>query len=199
MIFPRSDKSTSIGPPSIESRHFPTETLTAQGPTVLGRRIHASHVVRRDHLRSVVVRELNHQRLTVVDTVAVCADALPATNVKLPCDVLIHLPKMLGCVEPAGVGRPSPQYRVQPVQLLLQRWAVVTADSRFHLVPDPLHGMLRWPAVIKPSRSVSARGLFPKAHTEKVKAVLGIDDANLAFMDSHPQPPQELLLCGNEF
>ena len=36
----------SIVPPSNESLHFPTETLTALGPTALGRRIHTSRTRR---------------------------------------------------------------------------------------------------------------------------------------------------------
>src|ERR1700682_5598600 len=111
---------------------------------------------------------------------------------KFPRDILIHLPKMLGGIEPAEVGRPSPQYRVEPVQPFLQRRAVITADSRLHLIPNPLPRAVRRPAVAKPTAGIAPRSLFPKVHPQKVEAILCIDNASLVFIDSHPQPRQEL-------
>src|SRR6266496_3143411 len=87
---------------------------------------------------------------------------------------------------------PIKQYRFEPVQLLLQCRAVVTANGRFHLIPNPLHRASRRPAVAAPPAGIAPRSLFSKVHPQKVEAIPCIDDASLVFIDSHPQPRQEL-------
>src|SRR6516164_6341357 len=111
---------------------------------------------------------------------------------KFPRDVLIHLPKMLGRVEPAEVGRPATQDGIDPIQRLLQRYSVLTANGRFHLVPYSLHRPPRRPAVAEPPAGIAPRLLFPKVHPQKVEAIPCIDHTSLVFIDSHPQPRQEL-------
>src|SRR5579863_8375353 len=59
-------------------------------------------------------------------------------------------------------------------------------------VPYPLHRPPRWPAVAKPPAGIAPRRLFPKVHPQEVEAILRIDNASLVFIDSHPQPHQEL-------
>ena len=69
MVFPASNEAPRVVQPGKESLDLPAAAIAAQGAAILGRRVHAAHVVGRNQFDAVVVAQLPIQSFAIVGPV----------------------------------------------------------------------------------------------------------------------------------